>query len=337
MGKLLPQIFIVGTDLYSGKKPNFVDFIKKVSKVDSKRNDQVNNVLLKETEINEYNIEDINNSMDNLENLEQGIVQGYNGEYVETEIGKILYENNVSEINIHEHEYEIEKQINHYRHSNELITDEKILIQLISNLFINKIKDGDKYNELSRLKNVDAQNFYAMFLSWKIKNTPFKLIIRNFLNYWDSIPENTERELVFVGKWGDETFGNSHRQHWVNINKKTRSEKINIAIVRIKEEDDFLDYQIFKFIEVLNEINLIDEEFYLKLKYGTINKKVISLVNDGFSRSLSELIISKYNNYFTLSESGDITLSKKIIKAMMNNNESEILMLDTIIQNVFNL
>jgi hypothetical protein len=59
-----------------------------------------------------------------------------------------------------------------------------------------------------------------MFLSWKIKNTPFKLIIRNFLNYWDSIPENTERELVFVGKWGDETFGNSHRQHWVNINKK---------------------------------------------------------------------------------------------------------------------
>ncbi|ENE0024757.1 hypothetical protein ABMH49_004532, partial [Escherichia coli] len=168
MGKLLPQIFIVGTDLYSGKKPNFVDFIKKVSKVDSKRNDQVNNVLLKETEINEYNIEDFNNSMDNLENLEQGIVQGYNGEYVETEIGKILYENNVSEINIHEHEYEIEKQINHYRHSNELITDEKILIQLISNLFINKIKDGDKYNELSRLKNVDAQNFYAMFLSWKI-------------------------------------------------------------------------------------------------------------------------------------------------------------------------
>ncbi|EIA5651137.1 DEAD/DEAH box helicase [Escherichia coli] len=329
MGKLLPQIFIVGTDLYSGKKPNFVDFIKKVSKVDSKRNDQVNNVLLKETEINEYNIEDFNNSMDNLENLEQGIVQGYNGEYVETEIGKILYENNVSEINIHEHEYEIEKQINHYRHSNELITDEKILIQLISNLFINKIKDGDKYNELSRLKNVDAQNFYAMFLSWKIKNTPFKLIIRNFLNYWDSIPENTERELVFVGKWGDETFGNSHRQHWVNINKKTRSEKINIAIVRIKEEDDFLDYQIFKFIEVLNEINLIDEEFYLKLKYGTINKKVISLVNDGFSRSLSELIISKYNNYFTLSESGDITLSKKIIKAMMNNNESEILMLET--------
>ena len=79
----------------------------------------------------------------------------------------------------------------------------------------------------------------------------------------------------------------------------------------------------------LNEINLIDEEFYLKLKYGTINKKVISLVNDGFSRSLSELIISKYNNYFTLSESGDITLSKKIIKAMMNNNESEILMLET--------
>lgn len=326
--KLLPAIFIIGTDQYSGKKSDFLNFIKKVSKVDVKRQDQINNILLEQTEINEYNIDEFNNSIDNLENLEEGIVPDYDGKYVQTTIGKILYENNISEIDIHTHEHEIEKQIEYYRENNSLISDEETLINLIFYFFINKMDDGEKYNELSRLKNTDAQKFYAMFLSWKIKNTPFKLIIRNFIKYWDSIPENSQKEFVFVGKWGDETFGNGHRPHWVNISKKTKVEKINLAIVRIKEEDDFLDYQILKFIEVLNDISLIDEEFYLKLKYGTMNKNIIILINDGFSHSLSELIISKYQSFISTSKSGDLLIRKEIIKKMTDNKESELLLLE---------
>ncbi|MEA5100929.1 DEAD/DEAH box helicase [Pantoea sp. S18] len=328
VNKLLPAIFIIGTEEYSGKKTNLIDFTKKVSKVDSKRFDQVNNVLLKEVIIDDYNLEDFRNSIDNLENLEKGIISDYDGNYVATEIGKLLYENNISEINIHECENDIQKEIDHLLKSNTLISDEGELIGLISALFISKISDGERYNELSRLKNIDAQKFYAMFLTWKVKNTPFKLIIRNFINYWDSIPENTQKEFVFVGKWGDETFGTGYRQHWVNINKKTRAEKINLAIVRIKEEDDFLDYQIFKFIEVIHDIKLIDENFYLKLKYGTLNKTVISLINDGFSRGLSDLIISHYNKYLKVSEGGDVTIDKEIISSMIDNEESEIFLLE---------
>jgi hypothetical protein len=327
--KLLPVIYIIGTDQYSGKKTNFTDFIKKVSKVDSKRYDQVNNVLLNETIINEYNEEEYNRSIDDLENLEKGIVAEYDGKYVETEIGKILYENNISELNVHECEHRIQEEINYFRKNNDLISDEETLISLISTLFINKMDDGESYNELARLKNIDAQKFYAMFLKWKVKNTPFKLIIRNFINYWDSIPKNTPKEFVFVGKWGDETFGNGYREHWVNINKKTKSEKINLAIVRIKEEDDFLDYKILKFIEVIKEVELIDEMFYLNIKYGTKDKRIISLINDGFSRGLSDLIVSKYERYFAISDNGDVTIDKKIMKAMMENQESEMLLLET--------
>jgi hypothetical protein len=326
--KLLPVIYIIGTDQYSGKKTNLNEFIKKVSKVDSKRYDQVNNVLLNETIINEYNEEEYNRSIDNLENLERGIVTEYDGKYVETEIGKILYENNISELNIHECEHSIQEEINYFRKNNELISDEESLISLITTLFIEKMADGEKYNELTRLKNIDAQKFYVMFLKWKVKNAPFKLVIRNFINYWDSIPKNTPQELVFVGKWGDETFGNAYREHWVNINKKTRSEKINLAIVRIKEEDDFLDYKILKFIEVIKDVGLIDETFYLNIKYGTKDKRVISLMSDGFSRGLSDLIVSKYDKYFLVSESGDVTIDKKMMKAMMDNQESEMLLLE---------
>lgn len=326
--KLLPAIFIIGTEQYTGKKTNLSDFIKKVSKVDSKRFDQVNNVLLNETIINEYNIDEFNRSIDDLENLEQGIVPDYKGKYVETEIGKILYENNISELNIHDCEHIIQEEIDYYRQNHDLISDEESLISLISSLFINKIIDDGKYNELTRLKNLDAQKFYAMFLTWKVKNTPFKLIIRNFISYWNSIPKDTQKEFVFVGKWGDETFGNGYREYWVNINKKTNAEKINLAIVRIKEEDDFLDYQIFKFIEVINEVGLIEETFYLKIKYGTKDKRIISLINDGFSRGLSDLLVSKYDRHLIISKNGDVTIDKEMMKAMVENKESEMLLLE---------
>ena len=326
--KLLPAIYVIGTDKYTGKSINLADFIKKVSKVDIKRQDQVMNVLLNETTINEYNLDEFNRTIEDLENLERGIVPDYEGKYVETEIGKILYENNVSEINIHKFEHEIQDEINYLRQNDYVVSDEEALISLISTLFIRKMSDGEKYNELARLKNIDAQNFYSMFLKWKVKNTPFKLIVRNFIAYWDSIPMNTQKEFVFVGKWGDEKFGNGHREYWVNINKKTKAEKINLAIVRIKEEEDFLDYQIFKFIEVINDAGLIDESFYLKVKYGTKDKRVISLINDGLSRSLSDLVVSKYKQYFFVSEDGYVTVDNKIMKAMMNNQESEMLLLE---------
>ncbi|BEO47880.1 hypothetical protein SMQE20_24390 [Serratia marcescens] len=161
--KLLPAIFIIGTEQYTGKKTNLSDFIKKVSKVDSKRFDQVNNVLLNETIINSYNIDEFNKSIDDLENLEQGIVPDYKGKYVETEIGKILYENNISELNIHDCEHIIQEEIDYYRQNNDLISDEKSLISLISSLFINKIIDDGKYNELTRLKNLMHKNFTRCF------------------------------------------------------------------------------------------------------------------------------------------------------------------------------
>lgn len=324
---LLPKIFIIGTDEYTGKRSNLINFIKNVSKVDKERSDPVYNVLLEGTIINESNIESFNRSIDRLENLENGILDDYSGEYLSTDVGHALYENNISEINVHKLEKTIEIEIEKYRKCNPLISDEESLMEVIDSLFISKI-DNSKYTDLSRMKNKDAQAFYAMFFSWKIENKPFKFIVNKFIKYWDSIKEGSKKEMVFVGKWGDEVFGEGYIQNWVNINKKTKFQKINLAIVRIKEEDDFLDYNLFKFIEVLNDMKLINDNFYLRLKYGTIDKSVISLINDGFSRGLSELIVSNYKDYLSLSIENSVIIDGNIINNMQMNEESEMLILE---------
>ena len=41
------------------------------------------------------------------------------------------------------------------------------------------------------------------------------------------------------------------------------------AIVRIKEEQDFIDNNLIKYVEVLYDLGLIEDKFYAQIKYGT--------------------------------------------------------------------
>jgi len=85
------------------------------------------------------------------------------------------------------------------------------------------------------------------------------------------------------------------------MHSKTIGEKINLAIVRIKEEEDFFDYVIFRFVEILNELEFLDKTFYELVKYGTTDHKVITLIKNGFSRGVAELLVNKYISLISFS------------------------------------
>ncbi|MBF4375761.1 hypothetical protein, partial [Vibrio anguillarum] len=117
------------------------------------------------------------------------------------------------------------------------INNSNYLMEVIYQVFVRFISEDHKdgKNSLLRLKSDKAQTFYAMFLDWNIENAPLSIMIRRFINYWDSLPENTP---VFIGSWGDVKKEDSHREVFTYISKKSTKEKINLAIVRIKEEED---------------------------------------------------------------------------------------------------
>ena len=96
---------------------------------------------------------------------------------------------------------------------------------------------------------------------------------------------NGESSIVYVGNWGDTTRG-GYQALWTDISQKNNYEKINLAIVRLKEEFDFIDNEIIKYIEILASLGLIEESLYLKIKYGTDNKEKIALLNCGISSPL---------------------------------------------------
>jgi hypothetical protein len=110
--------------------------------------------------------------------------------------------------------------------------------------------------------------------------------------------------------------------------QKIYEKKINLAIVRIKEEEDFFDYKIFRFVEILNSLGALDTTFYKKIKYGTISTTKINLIREGFSRGLAELLLKKYKDFVHRNKQGDLVISKSLIQHMITNEESDLLIFE---------
>ncbi len=301
--KLEPEIHIVGADEFLSPRANLYTFVQKVMKVTNKNKDKIENVLLEETEINDDNRDEYNRQLTRLENLEEGISDD-GWQTVSTEIGMKLLENNIMGIDIFLYEEKIQQVLEDLRERHGQITDSNTLMSAIYEAFISFIERNhtNQAKSLTRLESDKAQTFYAMFLDWKIENAPLGIMIGRFLRYWNGLPKNTP---VFIGSWGDVKKEDSHREVFTYISEKSLTERINLAIVRIKEEEDFFDYFIFRFVEILNEIGLMNEEFYKLAKYGTTDINIITMIQNGFSRGVAELLRKDYSDFFQI-EGNDI-------------------------------
>lgn len=315
---LEPEIYIVASG-YISRNANIENFLTDRVKVDKKIKDELENVLLENTEITDANKEQFEKSIEVLENLSPGVT-GREINYAKTLVGRICYLNNIIEFPILECELEIAEYLDEIGSDRHVIYELEELMNVIHHAFIAHIPDNS-YRNLQRLKKASAKRFYRMFLSWRMRNASYNEMIKRFLDYWAEIPD----PLVYVDKWGDTARDGSHSESWVNIGKKTNKERVNLAIVRIKEEQDFLDNQIMKFIEILNDIEMLDESFYKQMRYGTTDEHKITMIKNGFSAGLASLVLDKYSNYVEVNVAENIVnLSTEVRSAMQRNNESRI-------------
>lgn len=327
--KLEPSIYLIGVDNFTNKRANLQKFYKKVAHVMQADQDSVSNVLLEATDINdERTSEKFKDAVERLENLHPGVVEGQECKYVTTEVGKLLIANSISEIDVFKEEEKIDQKIKVWIELNGTIDGADLLMQTIKECFIDYVDENREYSDLIRLKQPAALRFYAMILDWKLKQYSTKEIIRLTLRYWRKLVEDGRSDYVFVGNWGDTKYGDSHYDHWVRVSTKDEAERVNLAIVRIKEEDDFFDHKIFKFVEVLNGVGAVDTGFYKRIKYGTADDITIKLIRDGFSRGLADLILEKYSEMVQVAENGEVEVNPQLVKLMIAKQESDLLIFE---------
>ena len=153
-----------------------------------------------------------------------------------------------------------------------------------------------------------------------------------FLKFWSELPENTP---IFVGSWGDVKKDDSYRELFTYISRKSKDEQVNLAIVRIKEEEDFVDYNIFQYLDILFDSELIDEDYYKLVKYGTTDESTISMIQNGFSKSTAELINKNYIDYFTI-ENNEVKSVRKAIHQKLLDDGAGFMQRNEIAMNVLN-
>lgn len=327
--KLESSVYLIGVDGFSSKRANLVDFYQKAVNVSRVDKDSVNNVLLEATEIVEGKVAArFKDAVERLENLQPGLVSGRECKYVTTEVGKLLIANGVNEIDVFKTELRIEKKIDQLVEQGGFINTADSLMNAIKKCFIDYFDTSREYSDLTRLNETAALSFYAMVLDWKLKKYSIKQTIRLTIRYWNSRIDAGLGDHVFVGKWGDTTYRQSPYENWVNIGTKNDIEKLNLAIVRIKEEDDFFDYKIFRFVEVLNGVGAVDPSFYKQIKYGTTDDIKIKLIRDGFSRGLADLMLQKYPRFVRVASNGDVEVRSELLDHMVENEESDLLIFE---------
>ncbi|MFH0346616.1 DNA helicase [Bacillus vallismortis] len=324
---LEPTIYLVGSN-FTSSNANLDNFIKNCMRVDKTEADNVTNVLLEQVEITSENHQQKEDADEFIENFEPGVIEDYDKSYAQTEIGKLCFINNITEIDIISNEKQMQKILDLNR--NVKLNSSNEVFEYFYRIFLPFVKSADKYNNLRRLSYVESRNFYKMFLDWRIRSASYREMISSFLRYWKRIETEREETDIYVGKWGDKTK-NGFRELWTDIKTKSHKERVNLAIVRIKEEQDFLDNIFIKYIEVLNDLELLQTEFYERIKYGTSDKNKITLIKNGLSLTVSNLLMNKYRAYLDIDTNlNNIIINPSIIKEMESNNENDILIYEVV-------
>jgi len=333
---LEPEIYVIKSKYHShaGSRETF---LKNRVKDDKIIPDEINNPFIKEN-INSLNIDDekfLKKAKQFQENIEPGSTNLENPKLVTSEIGKLCFKNNVHDFNIFENERTLIQNLNDNKDI-PVINSSNILISVICNIFIKDINfsETESYNNkkkydrnFERLENIQAQKFYAMFLDWRTSTTPYKIMINQFLWYWNTL--NSDNKKIYVGsRWGECKFRSTDFiENYIDLNEKDDRQKVNIAILRIREEQDFVDYKLMPYVEILNDLKLIEEQFYNQIKYGTADKEMIRLLKEGFSIELAKTVKNNYLDQITISDE-TVKIKKEIIEKMNENNENEILIFE---------
>lgn len=320
LSKLTPSVYLVAGRYFSSNA-NVENFITESMYVQKKVRDEIENVLLEKTVITEENKEQYNSAKEFVENYEEGIIDDYDLRKTKTEIGKSCFLNNITELDIFKNEEHLDECVKEFKSAGKIVDDTKELFLVLYNMFFARIDD----DRIKRFEHKETRNFYRMFMDWRIANTSLNQMINSFIRYWNALIESGKETIIFVGRWGDITR-NGQIPLWTDIADKTEIQMVNLAIVRIKEEQDFLDNVIIKYIEVLNDMELLEESLYLNIKYGTNDRRIITCTKNGVSLTLAKIIVEKYMDYIQIDiENDTLQFKDGIVAAMEDAKENEIL------------
>ena len=306
LDKLLPQIHFINTEEYNRKDSNMSNTIEKLRSFDL--DDRVENPILVEYNENKLKISD-DKKEKNREIIKKESKLFSDDDSENATIEKIMiecgidsYYNNITEVI--ERIKKIKKKI-----MEDLKWKDLNIIDKVCHIFIDSIISINDY-ELKRLKYIETKDFYKNFI--KMQKFQLKDRIKKQYAYFKNIQYNNEKNEFYIGKsYGEiakitDDYKNNFNKVYIKLDTKTDKELLNLAIAKLKIEDDFINYKINSFLQCMLKMNFISQEEYNEIVYGTNDKKKLNLMKKGLTYNLinkfekdnqiENLSFDQYNN-----------------------------------------
>ena len=335
--KLIPKIHFLSDPNYQGmySMTNKIELLRNHS-----FNDKIENPLL-----SSYDIDKLDFSKTDYLTKEQVKDRRRENDNLIKENTKFLLENHGNQSTlIRMKKYFIENNFEEFYNDLENITGQIIinsefskneewanlnLVQKIVIIFINNLVDFIKDFEIERLKNPAAQNYYNFYLTTNQKRSLKQNIIAT--HQYFKIKSKSPDPYLFIGKSYGEVARDSNRYNnqiyrdtvYVNLaDNKSDEVLINLSIVKLKIEEDFVNYKLNKLIVFLFDFDLITEKEYLLHIYGTTNSEMIKLVRLGLVPNVVHKIIQdNQSQNLKLSTSGNLEATEEFNQYLNLQND----------------
>lgn len=152
-------------------------------------------------------------------------------------------------------------------------------------VFVRNIDADIVDEEFRRLKNDKAIAYYKMYFGNRKKSMKENISLE--VAYFERRKAEGDN-LLFIGdSYGEVPYITSGREVgrnvYINLNQKTKQQMVNIAIVKLKLEEDFVGFKLHKFFQLMLDYELLTIDEYNIIIYGTTDYKKLSLVKMGLT------------------------------------------------------
>ena len=175
-------------------------------------------------------------------------------------------------------------------------------------VFIRHLDTYIQDEEFARLKNDQAIAYYKMHFDNRKKS--LKENIASEVHFFEKRSKEPD-SLLYIGEsYGEVPYpGNNSRagrKVYIDLSTKTKPEMVNIAISKLKIEEDFVNFKLHMFFQLMHDYNLLSTQEYNCIIYGTDDPKKLRLVKMGLTINiinrleedgqLDNLVIDPNNN-----------------------------------------
>lgn len=334
--KLNPKIHFTNCEDFQGK-------YSMTNKIELLRNhsfkDKIENPLL-----NSYNIDDLDFAKTDYLTKEQVkekrrekdqkikdnttfLIKNRNAIEQDTRIKKYFIENSFEEI-YDNFDTVISQIVINFQYFSQEEWESLNLIQKVTAIFVSNLSERIIDYEVERLKNPAAQKYYNFYLTTTQKQSLKQNIAATF--QYLKAKANTIDPFIFIGKsYGEvkrDTNAYNNQMYkdtvYVNLNGKSDEILINLSVVKVKIEEDFVSYKLNKLIVFLFDFGLIGEDEYLTHVYGTTNRELIKLVRLGIITSVAhKLLDDKQLSNLSLNEFGNLSANSQFYQYLQLQND----------------